>query len=70
MLTLPVISHKGLVLVICLARPLVPGSSATATRGGTNPIQYGMGTSVGSVDTNMTQGTNSTGIATDVAIRW
>lgn len=52
-----------------LSQTISSGSGSTATTGGTNPVQYGMGTSIGSVDTNMTQGTNSsTGISTDVAI--
>lgn len=52
-----------------LSQTISAGSGATATTGGINPLQYGMGTSVGSVETNMTQGTNSaTGISTDVAI--
>lgn len=52
-----------------LSQTLSSASGSTATTGGTNPVQVGLGVSVASTDTNMTTGsTTSTGIDTDVAI--
>ncbi|MDT8902112.1 flagellar hook protein FlgE [Anaeroselena agilis] len=52
-----------------LSQTLSSASGSTATTGGTNPIQIGLGVSVASTDTNMTTGsTQATGVATDVAI--
>ena len=52
-----------------LNQTIKSGSSATATTGGTNSVQVGTGTSVGSVDTILTVGSSSsTGVATDVAL--
>ena len=52
-----------------LSQTLSSASGSTATTGGTNPVQIGLGVSVASTDTNMTTGsTQSTGVATDVAI--
>jgi len=52
-----------------LSQTISAASSSTATTGGTNAVQLGMGVSVGSIDTIMTAGTSqSTGVATDVSI--
>jgi flagellar hook protein FlgE len=52
-----------------LSQTLSAASGSTATSGGTNPVQVGLGVSVASTDTNMTTGsTTSTGVDTDVAI--
>jgi flagellar hook protein FlgE len=52
-----------------LSQTLSAASGSTTTTGGTNPMQVGLGVSVASTDTNMTTGsTQSTGVATDVAI--
>ena len=52
-----------------LSQTIKSGSSSTATTGGTNSVQVGSGTSVGSVDTILTVGSSSsTGVATDVAL--
>jgi len=52
-----------------LSQTLSDASGSTATNGGTNAKQIGLGVSVASTDTNMTVGsTESTGVATDVAI--
>lgn len=52
-----------------LSQTLSSASGSTATTGGTNPVQVGLGVSVASTDTNMTVGsTQATGVATDVAI--
>ena len=46
------------------------GSASTETTGGTNPNQIGYGSSVGTIDLDMsTQALESTGMATDVAIQ-
>ena len=46
------------------------GSASTTTTGGTNPNQIGYGSSVGTIDLDMsTQALESTGMATDVAIQ-
>lgn len=46
------------------------GSASTNTTGGTNPNQIGYGSSVGTIDLDMsTQALESTGMATDVAIQ-
>jgi len=46
------------------------GSGQTASNGGTNPEQVGLGVQVGSIDNNMSQGSmETTGNATDVAIQ-
>lgn len=46
------------------------GSASTNTTGGTNPNQIGYGTSVGTIDLDMsTQALESTGMATDCAIQ-
>ncbi len=45
------------------------GASETTGRGGTNPMQIGLGTSVGSIDVSMTTGASqSTGNSTDLMI--
>lgn len=45
------------------------GPSASSGRGGTNPMQIGLGVSVGSIDTDMSTGsTQSTGSTRDVSI--
>ncbi len=52
-----------------LSQTLSSASGSTTSTGGTNPVQIGLGVSVSSTDTNMTTGsTQSTGVATDVAI--
>lgn len=52
-----------------LSQTISGASSSTATKGGTNAKQIGLGVSVGSIDTLMTVGsTQSTGVATDVSI--
>ncbi|HWQ62503.1 MAG TPA: flagellar hook-basal body complex protein [Negativicutes bacterium] len=52
-----------------LSQTMSAASGSTATSGGTNPKQVGLGVSVASTDTNMTTGsTQATGVATDVAI--
>ncbi|MCC5464954.1 flagellar hook protein FlgE [Pelosinus baikalensis] len=52
-----------------LSQTLQGASSASGTRGGTNPMQVGLGVSVGSISTNFTDGsTQPTGISTNLAI--
>lgn len=52
-----------------LSQTISGASGATATTGGTNPEQVGLGVSVASTDTIMTVGSSqSTGVATDLAI--
>jgi flagellar hook protein FlgE len=52
-----------------LSQTISGASSSTATKGGTNAKQIGLGVSVGSIDTLMTVGsTQSTGVSTDVSI--
>jgi flagellar hook protein FlgE len=52
-----------------LSQTISGASSSTATKGGTNAKQIGLGVSVGSIDTLMTVGSSqSTGVATDVSI--
>lgn len=52
-----------------LSQTLQSASSAQGTRGGTNPMQVGLGMSVASIDTLFTDGsTQPTGKATDLAI--
>ena len=49
---------------------LTPGTAATATSGGTNPIQIGDGAQVASIESNLQQGTlQSTGNQLDVALQ-
>ncbi|KLU65031.1 flagellar basal-body rod protein FlgG [Desulfosporosinus acididurans] len=46
------------------------GSPAIGDTGGTNPIQVGLGTTVGAIDQDMSQGSNeSTGVDTDMMIQ-
>jgi flagellar hook protein FlgE len=53
-----------------LSQMLRPASGTTATAGGTNPVQVGLGVQVGSIDNMMGAGSlESTGNATDVAIQ-
>ena len=53
-----------------LATLINGGSSQTANNGGTNPLQYGLGVQVGSIDNIMGAGSSqSTGNALDVAIQ-
>jgi len=53
-----------------LSQTLKGASTPTATLGGTNPMQVGMGSMLGSIDQIMTQGsTQSTGKATDMLIQ-
>ncbi len=53
-----------------LATLINGGSAATADNGGTNPLQYGLGVQVGSIDNIMSAGSlQSTGNALDVAIQ-
>ena len=52
-----------------LSQTISAASRPTATTGGTNPLQIGLGTSVAAISTNMSTGsTQYTGISTDVAI--
>jgi flagellar hook protein FlgE len=52
-----------------LSQTLSSASGSTATTGGTNAVQVGLGVSVASTDTNMSVGsTQSTGITTDLSI--
>ncbi len=52
-----------------LSQTMRSASSPTATRGGTNPMQVGLGTKLSSIDTNINQGSiQSTGNITDLAI--
>lgn len=52
-----------------LSQTIKNASGATATTGGTNPSQVGLGTQVASIDTDMTVGTPSaTSNSTDVAL--
>lgn len=52
-----------------LSQTLQGASSPSGTRGGTNPMQVGLGVSVGSISTNFTDGsTQPTGISTNLAI--
>lgn len=52
-----------------LSRQLRAGAEPTNTRGGLNPIQFGLGMQLGSINNNMGQGTlQSTGRGTDLAI--
>jgi len=52
-----------------LSQTLSSASGSTATKGGTNAVQVGLGVSVASTDTIMTVGsTQSTGVATDLSI--
>jgi flagellar hook protein FlgE len=53
-----------------LSQMLTAGSPATAARGGTNPIQVGLGVQVGGVSTNFGQGSaQTTGRATNLMIQ-
>src|SRR5579859_7062388 len=53
-----------------LAELLSNGSAQTATNGGTNPTQIGLGVQVGSIDNIMTAGSmQATGNVLDVAIQ-
>lgn len=53
-----------------LSQTLRGASAATATAGGTNPMQVGLGASLSSIDQIMTQGsTQSTGNPTDMMIQ-
>lgn len=52
-----------------LSQTLQGASSASGTRGGTNPMQVGLGVGVASISTNFTDGsTQPTGISTNLAI--
>lgn len=51
------------------ARTLTSGSAPSATEGGTNPLQIGLGSGVGAVQRMHTQGSlETTGVPTDMAI--
>jgi flagellar hook protein FlgE len=53
-----------------LSQLIQPGTSANGFSAGTNPLQVGLGTQIGSIDNVMTAGgVESTGNATDVAIQ-
>ena len=53
-----------------LSFTLRPGSGPNGNFGGTNPTQLGLGTTVGSIDLNMSQGTfQDTGRTMDVALQ-
>lgn len=53
-----------------LSQMLTAGSAANANRGGTNPIQVGLGVQVGSTSTSFAQGSNqTTGRGTDLMIQ-
>jgi len=53
-----------------LYRTMSSGSAPTDNSGGTNPVQFGMGTGLGAVQKNMSGGmTETTGVKTDVAIQ-
>lgn len=53
-----------------LSQLVRPGSAPSATAGGTNPLQIGLGVQVGSIDNVMGAGSlETTGNATDVAIQ-
>lgn len=53
-----------------LSQTLTGASAPTATRGGTNPVQVGLGSTMASIDTNQAQGSlQSTGRVTDLAIQ-
>jgi flagellar hook protein FlgE len=52
-----------------LSQMLTAASGSNANRGGTNPVQIGLGVQVASVNTNFTQGSNeTTGVGTDMMI--
>ncbi|MDU4961070.1 MAG: flagellar hook-basal body complex protein [Sporomusaceae bacterium] len=52
-----------------LSQTISSGSSATATRGGTNPVQLGLGVAVSSTNTDLTVGsTSSSSNALDLAL--
>src|SRR5688572_11724994 len=53
-----------------ISQTLSGAQAPTATQGGLNPEQVGLGTGIGSIDTIMTQGNlQSTGKPTDLAIQ-
>jgi flagellar hook protein FlgE len=53
-----------------LSQLIAPGSTANGFSAGTNPLQVGLGTQIGSIDNVMTAGgVESTGNATDVAVQ-
>ena len=53
-----------------LSQLIAPGTTANGFSAGTNPLQVGLGTEIGSIDNVMTAGgVESTGNATDVAIQ-
>ena len=53
-----------------LSQLIQPGTAANGFSAGTNPLQVGLGTQIGSIDNVMTAGgVESTGNATDVAIQ-
>ena len=53
-----------------ISQTMSTGSGPTATTGGTNPVQIGLGLTLGGIDTMMTQGSLvSTGKNTDLAIQ-
>lgn len=53
-----------------LSQTIRGGSAGTGTVGGTNPMQVGLGTTIGSTDLNMSQGTlTSASSPTDMAIQ-
>ena len=52
-----------------LAQTMTPASAPSATGGGTNPSQVGLGVVIGSIDTDQTEGSmTNTGRSTDLAI--
>jgi flagellar hook protein FlgE len=52
-----------------LSQMLTAGGAPTATRGGTNPVQIGLGVQIGATATNFTQGSaQTTGKPTDLMI--
>jgi flagellar hook protein FlgE len=52
-----------------LSQMLTAGGAPTATRGGTNPVQIGLGVQIGATSTNFTQGSaQTTGKPTDLMI--
>ena len=61
---------NGVVFQDTLSQMLTSASAPTADRGGTNPIQIGLGVSVGGTTTNFNQGSAQvTGRATDLMIQ-
>lgn len=53
-----------------ISQTLSSGTAPSATMGGTNPIQYGLGVTVGATSTNTGQGSlNATNVPSDLAIQ-